>query len=141
MAKKNDPNVLWKDRKHHLWFPISFTSYRISKDRLYTDTGFFNSQYDELLLYRVTDIKLTRTLLHKIFGTGTLVLCTKVDTDREIRLENIAKPIQTKQLISDLVEEIRDRKRVVGKEFFGGPGGMPPADFDVEEFEDMGEGD
>lgn len=141
MAKQNDTDIVWRDRKHHLWFPISFTAYKISKDRLYTETGFFTSHYDELLLYRIVDVKLTRTLLHKIFGTGNLTLCTKVDTDREIILENIKDPLATKELISNLVEEIRDRKRVVGKEFFGGPGGAPRADFDVEDYEDMNDGE
>ena len=31
-------SVVWKDRKHHLWFPWSFTKYYIEDDRLMIKT-------------------------------------------------------------------------------------------------------
>ena len=44
---KRDPNeIKWKDRKHHLWFPFSFTKYEVRNERLYVQSGFFNSNYD-----------------------------------------------------------------------------------------------
>lgn len=27
--------LVWKDRKHWMWFPFSFTKYRVENDRLY----------------------------------------------------------------------------------------------------------
>ena len=69
---KRDPNeVKWRDRKHHLWFPFSFTIYEVRNERLYVQRGLFSTSFDETLLYRVTDLRLTRTLGQKIFGTGT----------------------------------------------------------------------
>ena len=38
MAAENT-NILWSDRKHHLWFPLSFTSYYIEDDRLMIKKG------------------------------------------------------------------------------------------------------
>ncbi|WP_346677642.1 PH domain-containing protein [Erysipelatoclostridium sp. An173] len=111
-------NTVWKDRKHFLWFPISFTKYEIKNERLYQETGLFNTHYDELLLYRITDLCLKRSLAQKIFGTGTIVLSTKADSDKEVLLKNVKNPKEVKDLISHLVEEARDRKKVVGKEFF-----------------------
>ena len=111
-------NTVWKDRKHFMWFPISFTKYEIKNERLYQETGLFNTQYDELLLYRITDLCLKRSLAQKIFGTGTIVLSTKADSDKEVLLKNVKNPKEVKDLISHLVEEARDRKKVVGKEFF-----------------------
>ena len=67
--------IIWQDRKHFMWFPISFTKYEIKNDRLYQETGLFSTHYDELLLYRITDLCLRRNLSQKIFGTGT-VFCT-----------------------------------------------------------------
>lgn len=110
--------IIWQDRKHFMWFPISFTKYEIKNDRLYQESGLFNTHYDELLLYRITDLCLQRNLSQKIFGTGTVVLYTKADSEREIHLKNIKKAKNVKNLISDLVEEARDKKKVVGKEFF-----------------------
>lgn len=111
-------NTVWKDRKHFMWFPISFTKYEIKNGRLYQETGLFNTHYDELLLYRITDLCLKRSLAQKIFGTGTIVLSTKADSDKEVLLKNVKNPKEVKDLISHLVEEARDRKKVVGKEFF-----------------------
>lgn len=111
-------NTVWKDRKHFMWFPISFTKYEIKNERLYQETGLFNTHYDELLLYRITDLCLKRSLAQKIFGTGTIVLSTKADSDKEVLLKNVKNPKEVKDLISHLVEEARDRKKVVGKEFF-----------------------
>ena len=111
-------NTVWKDRKHFMWFPISFTKYEIKNERLYQETGLFNTHYDELLLYRITDLCLKRSLAQKIFGTGTIVLSTKADSDKEILKKNVKNPKEVKDLVSHLVEEARDRKKVVGKEFF-----------------------
>ena len=111
-------NTVWKDRKHFMWFPISFTKYEIKNERLYQETGLFNTHYDELLLYRITDLRLKRSLAQKIFGTGTIVLSTKADSDKEVLLKNVKNSKEVKDLISHLVEEARDRKKVVGKEFF-----------------------
>ncbi|MCR5742941.1 MAG: PH domain-containing protein [Lachnospiraceae bacterium] len=130
MAKKKDENIVWTDRTHHMWFPISFSKYTIKNDRLYMDKGLFNTISDETLLYRIVDLKMKRTFLHKIFGTGDVMLYTKVDTNKEILLHNIKNPRETKDFISNLVEQVRNSKNVVGKEFFGGPAGGPDLDHD-----------
>lgn len=110
--------IVWQDRKHFMWFPFSFTKYEIKNERLYQQTGLINTHYDELLLYRITDICLQRTFGQKFFGTGTIILYTKADSSKEIYLKNIKNPHDIKSLISNLVEEARDKKQIVGKEFF-----------------------
>ena len=112
------PASLWKDRKHFMWFPFSFTVYEVKNDRLYIQKGLLSTTFDETLLYRITDIKLTRTLGQKIFGTGTIELCTTVDHDGHILLENIKDPMTVKDLLSEAVEDARDKKKVIGKEFY-----------------------
>ena len=52
-------DYLWKDRKRFLGMPLSFTRYRLSEDRLFCETGFLNVKSDEVLLYRVRDLRLT----------------------------------------------------------------------------------
>lgn len=110
--------ILWKDRKHHLWFPISFTSYYIEDDRLMIKKGLLSTTLDETLLYRIIDISFRQTLAGKIFGTGDVILKTKADASGEIVLENIAKPLEVRKMLSKLVEESRDKRNVVGKEFY-----------------------
>lgn len=113
-----DNKVIWQDRKHFMWFPFSFTKYQIKNERLYQETGLISTHYDELLLYRITDLCLQRNFAQKIFGTGTVILYTKADSSKEIHLKNIKNANEIKDLISSLVEEARDKKKVVGKEFF-----------------------
>ena len=49
---KDLKEIIWKDRKHHLWFPFSFTKYRVDSTRLYINSGkdsigfFFNVKLD-----------------------------------------------------------------------------------------------
>ena len=116
--KKTAP-ILWKDRKHYLWFPFSFTKYWVQDCRLHVSRGLFNSTYDEALLYKVVDVTLVRSFAQKFFGTGTIKISLRMDKDEAIILENVKHPTQVKNYISNLVEEERRAKNVVGKEFFG----------------------
>ena len=125
MAAENT-NLLWKDRKHHLWFPISFTSYYVEDDRLMIKKGLLSTTLDETLLYRIVDITFRQTFAGKIFGTGNIILRTKADASGEIILENIAKPLEVRKMLSKMVEESRDRRNIVGKEFYS----MDHGDFD-----------
>ena len=125
---RNSP-VLWKDRKHFMWFPFSFTKYRIQNERLYKDVGLFTTVSDEVLLYRIIDMTLTRSLPQKIFGTGTLTVLCRMNREQTIELKNIKNPMEVKNYISKMVEELRSKHNVVGKEFYSaGMGGFVDAD-------------
>lgn len=119
MAPTND--YLWKDKKHHLWFPLSFTTYYIEDGRLMIKQGFLNTTLDETLLYRIVDLQFHQTLAGKIFGTGDIILKTKVDSTPEIILKNIKQPMEVRRLLSQAIEESRQSYNVVGKEFYSGP--------------------
>lgn len=118
-----EEEILWKDRKHHMWFPFSFTKYSVSKTSLQIQQGFFKTSYDETLLYRIVDLRLSRTLAQKFFGTGTIELFTRVDTQHVIQLKNIKHSKDVRRLLSTLIEQVRNEKNVVGKEFYGIMGG------------------
>lgn len=131
--------VLWKDRKHFMWFPFSFTKYEVRNSRLYTQKGLLRTTYDEVLLYRILDITMTQTLGQKIFGTGTLLVCAKANRDGDVLLENVKRPRMVNDMLSELVEKARDKKRVVGKEFYSSDGHTahePDVDDDLYEPED-----
>lgn len=117
MAKKiND--LLWHDRKRWTFFglPFTFTRYSVNKERLFISKGFLNVNDDEVRLYRIMDISLKRTLAQRIFGLGTIRICSGDKTLKDFEIVNIKKPVETKELISDLVERQRDVKRVVSRE-------------------------
>ncbi len=119
---KTEP--IWKDRKHWLWFPWSFTKYSYANDRIYTESGLLRTHYDELLLYRVIDLCLERTLGQKICGTGTITLTSRGDSAPAQRLINIKHPVEVRELLSTEIERIRKEYNVIGTELYGNA--VPP---------------
>ena len=113
--------ILWKDRKRiFCGLPWTFTRYSLTKEKLLIDTGFLRRNEEEVRLYRVLDMTLKRGLIQRIFGLGSIHCCTADKTAPEFDIKNIKRPVETKNLLSDLVEEERSRKRVSGREFMIG---------------------
>ena len=108
---------LWQDRKRHLGMPISFTIYSLSEDRLFRETGLLNRTYEEVLLYRIRDISLKRSLWQMIFGVGTIVIHSSDKSSGTLEIENVKSPKQVKELIHQLVEESKTRRRFRFGEF------------------------
>ena len=133
--KVEDPTLLWKDRKRILGMPISFTVYTLRNARLYLREGFFNTKENEMLLYRILDVNLSRTLGDKLFGVGTLTLFTVDETHKELKLKNIKDPQKIRDLISQEVEKERERLKIRGREIHGA------SDVDPGEFADGGADD
>ncbi len=73
-----DNKVIWQDRKHFMWFPFSFTKYQIKNERLYQETGLISTHYDELLLYRITDLCLQRNLAQNLRNVISGLLCLTI---------------------------------------------------------------
>lgn len=127
--------ILWSDRKRILGMPISFTRYSIDSERLYIKRGFFRTENDEILLYRILDIKTTQTLWQRLFGVGTVILYSADQTNRNLELKNVKKAHKLHRYLSDLIENNRRSKGIAGREIVGmanmGAGalsedGMPP---------------
>ena len=116
MPNTNDSR-LWQDRKRHLGMPISFTVYSLSEDRLFRETGLLNRTYEEVLLYRIRDISLKRSLGQMIFGVGTVVVHSSDKSSGTLEIENVKSPKQVKELIHQLVEESKTRRRFRFGEF------------------------
>ncbi|MBO4782306.1 MAG: PH domain-containing protein [Lachnospiraceae bacterium] len=108
----------WHDRKRIALFglPWTFTKYCLTNEKLVMIKGLFNTREDEVKLYRVTDFALTRKFWQKLFGLGTLEVKSSDKTCPSLPLINIKKSNAVKELISKLVEDERDRKRVTGRE-------------------------
>ena len=85
-------NYLWKDRKRFFGMPLSFTQYRLSEDRLFCETGFLNVKSDEVLLYRVRDLRLTMSLGQRIFGVGTVCVVSSDKSIPHLDLKNVKDP-------------------------------------------------
>ena len=111
MAFKGN-EYFWKDRKRYLGLPISFTRYALSHDRLFLSVGFFSVRDDDILLYRVRDISVRRTLWQRIFGVGTVTVQSSDKTHPSLELKNVKNPLRVKELLHDLVEEMKAKRRM-----------------------------
>ncbi len=130
-AKENEV-VLWKDRKRHLGLPLSFTKYSVTKDKLRVKTGFFNTESNDVLLYRVLDVDVKRSFGQKIFGVGTVTIHASDRTSPTLSLVNVKKAEMVADYLQKLVEEARDLRNITGREMFGvGTGAVNvPGDYD-----------
>lgn len=109
--------AIWHDRKRNfLGLPWTFTVYELTPDKLYINTGFFNSREDEVRLYRVTDLTLTRSLWQKMTGTGTIHCDSADKTMKNFDIANIKNSDAVKEKLSDLVEDARQKNRVYARE-------------------------
>jgi len=111
----------WYDRKRtFLGLPWSFTKYYVYNEKLVVETGIFNLREEEIRLYRIMDITLRRSFGQRLFGLGTIHICSADKTTPETDIKNIKNPRETKELLSTLVEEARTAKRITGREYMGG---------------------
>ena len=112
-------NILWHDRKRYFGLPISFTKYSMSEDRLFVETGFFNLEQNEVRLYRILDLKLKRSLGQRIFGVGSIIVSSSDKSLGTFEIKNIRHSANVKEMLSVQVEQQREAKRVVGREYMG----------------------
>ena len=107
--------------------PICFTKYRINDDKLTITSGFLNITEDDAYMYKIQDVRLTRSFLERIFKIGTITCYTGDTTHPELKLVHIKNAGKIKDYLMEASEEARRKRRT-----------MHTMDIDVpEEFDDM----
>lgn len=125
------PEMIWQDRKRFLGMPITFTKYSMSEDRLFVKRGLLNLNQEEILLYRVRDISLKRSLGQRIFGVGSVVVFSSDQTTPSLELRNIKNSEDVKEMLHEQVEEMKLQRRVrIGELMDGG--------YEQDDFDDDG---
>ena len=110
---------VWKDRKHTLFgLPWSFTKYRLTKEKLVIESGFFSQDEEEIRLYRIMDLTLRRSLRERLWGLGTIHCCSADKSSPEFDIKHIRHSKEIKDMLSDMIETERDEKRISGREYF-----------------------
>lgn len=125
--------IIWKDRKRIFFgLPWTFTKYSLSEDRLFISTGFFSVKEDEVRLYRIMDVSLERKLWQRMCGLGTIKCCSADKTMGDFEIKNIKKSREVKEMLSNMVENERTKKKVSSREFM---------DHERDEFDDYDDHD
>ncbi len=116
MAKETIPCV-WSDRKHGIFgLPWSFTKYILTEDKLLIIKGLFKQTEEEIRLYRIMDVSLTRSLGERIDGLGTIHCCSADKSAPEFDIKRIRDCRKVKELLSDMVEKQRVARGVTLRE-------------------------
>ena len=104
---------LIKERKRWLFLglPLTFTTYRLDDKKLQLRKGFFTSTEDDILLYRILDGSLKRTLWQKMAGLGSLTVISSDKTNPNLELKNIKRIHAFKEALDERVEKERLRMR------------------------------
>ena len=115
---ENNTQYVWKDKKRTIFgLPWTFTTYKLTKDKLLIESGFLSKNEEEVRLYRIMDLTLKRPFWQRIWGLGTIHCCTADKSTPEFDVLKIKNAEYIKNLLSDMVEEERDKKRVSAREY------------------------
>ena len=116
-SAKPHEDATWHDRKRTFCgLPWSFTVYELTGDRIFIQSGFLSMREEEIRLYRIMDVTFKASLGQRLFRVGSVVLETSDKTAGRIEIESVKNARKVKEMIAALVEEQRDRKRVVNRE-------------------------
>lgn len=109
------------ERKRWLFFglPFTFTTYTLTDRKLVLKTGLLTTTEDDILLYRVRDTSLRRTIWQKLFGLGSILVASSDQSRPELVIHNIRGVREFKELLDERVEEERVRMRFRTGEYIG----------------------
>ena len=101
------------ERKRIKFFglPFTFTKYSINEDKLTITSGFLNITEDDALMYKIQDVRLTKSLSERMFKLGTITCYTGDTTHPELNLYHIRHSSEIKDFIMNSSEEARRKRR------------------------------
>ena len=88
--------------------------YELTSQRFRVSWGVLSRNTEELELYRVKDTSFSQSFFQLIFGLGTVSMSSSDTSTPQTSIESISasKAKELREEIRNLVEELRDRKRV-----------------------------
>ena len=109
---------LWTGKKRSVFgLPWTFTHYTLTETCLYIRSGLFTVREEEIRLYRVMDVTLRQSFGERLFGLGTIHLCTSDPSTPEVDVKRIRHPKEVRSLLSDRAETERSSKLEGVREF------------------------
>lgn len=127
--------IIWKDRKRpFMGLPLSFTRYSLTESKLTINTGILSVKEEEVRLYRFLDLSLYQSVFDRIFNVGDIHCHTNDKSLGNFTIKKIKNPKAFKEMLSDRIEEERDRKRVSMRE-------LSSAGYDTDSDDDYDDND
>ena len=111
MKENSDYVYVEKKRTKFLGLPLYFTKYSIDEEKRNIRRGFLSIVEDDTYMYKVQDVRLTHSLLERIFRLGTVICFTGDTTDPKLELKSIRHAAEIKEYLIKASEEARLRRR------------------------------
>lgn len=121
MVNEQEDEIQYIERKRLLFLglPWTFTKYTISSDMITTDEGLLKVEENDCYMYKVQDVKLTATLMERIFGLATITCYTGDVTDKELKLVHIKHAKEIKSYLLKASEAARIKRRTLNMQDIG----------------------
>lgn len=100
-----------RKRTKFLALPLYFTKYSIGPEKLNIRKGFLNITEDDAYTYKIQDVRLTCSLMERIFRLGTVICFTGDTTDPKLELKSIKHSKEIKEYLIRASEEARLQRR------------------------------
>lgn len=119
-----EEEIVYKERKRILFFglPWTFTKYSITADMITVDRGLLRTEEDDCYMYKVQDVKLTATLIERIFKLGTIICYTGDVTSPQLQLVHIKHTKEIKNYLLKASEAARLKRRTINTQDIGAGG-------------------
>lgn len=95
------PIAIWKA------IELRNTAFILTSQRIKLEKGVLSKQYDQVELYRVKDTILTRSLIQRALGLGTIKMITSDPNQPELDFPSIPDAEHVRELIRQNVERMR----------------------------------
>ena len=102
-----------KKRTAFLGMPIYFTTYTITDELLTIKEGLLKITENDCYLYKIQDVTLTKSLMERMFGLGTITCHTGDTTNPVIELKHIKNAAEIKDYILRVSDELRLKRRTI----------------------------
>lgn len=105
----------YTERKRSVLFglPLCFTTYFIGEEKITIKRGFIEEIEDDAFMFKIQDVRLSRSLIEKMFGLGTITCYTGDTTHPELRIERIRRAHEIKDFILSASEAAKMKRRTL----------------------------
>lgn len=123
-AIDDDDAVIFKERKRLLFLglPWTFTKYTVTPSFITVESGLLSTTEDDCYMYKVADVKLTTSLMERIFNLGTIVCYTGDVTNPELKLVHVKHSREIKNYLLKQSEAARLKRRTLNTVDIGAHG-------------------
>lgn len=95
------PWALWK------YLELRATAFRLTSQRIKLESGVLSKRFDQIELYRVKDTVLTRSIVQRALGLGTIRMITSDPSQPEVVFPSIEDSERVQELVRQNVERMR----------------------------------